>query len=234
MWEKLVMRKTRYLLFVLSVVVFSAVRAQTFDTLRVQGALFATPFDTEPRYVDTLMLVLSEPRAGTAGPIPEIIRKYADLMGVAPTALKDEKIYRFVDHWLGTPYRYGGETKRGIDCSALTRALHTEVSQVLLPRSSRAMYASEMIESFRETDFSKLREGDLLFFRSRGRINHVAVYLCEGKFLSANRSRGVQISDLNDPYWRKRFYSVGRLKDRQDEFPPQQPDENGGSGQGGK
>ena len=38
------------------------------------------------------MLVLSEPRAGTAGPIPEIIRKYADLMGVASTALKDEKI----------------------------------------------------------------------------------------------------------------------------------------------
>lgn len=223
------MKKTRYLLFVLSVVVFSMARAQTFDTLRVQGALFATPFDTEPRYVDTLILVLSEPRAEVPGPIPEIIRKYADLMGVEPTALKDEKIYLFVDNWLGTPYRYGGQTKRGIDCSALTRALHTEVSQVLLPRSSRAMYASEMIRSFRETDFSKLREGDLLFFRSRGRINHVAVYLCDGKFLSANRSRGVQISDLNDPYWRKRFYSVGRLKDRQDESAATGQDTDGAS-----
>ena len=121
--------------------------------------------------------------------MPEIILKYARIMGVDPSELKNEKIYQFVDDWLGTPYRYGGESKRGVDCSALTRALYTFVSEVLLPRSSRAMYASEMVEAFREPDFSALEEGDLLFFRSRGRINHVAVYLCDGKFLSANPIR---------------------------------------------
>ena len=198
--------------FILWAAALLPAQAQVFDTLRVQGALLSSPFDDNPRYIDTLVLALADRPAPARGPVSEIIGKYAQIMGVDPSELKNEKIYQFIDSWLGTPYRYGGESKRGIDCSALTRALYTFTSEVLLPRSSRAMYASDMIEPFREKDISNLREGDLLFFRSRGRINHVAVYLCDGKFLSANRTRGVQISDLNDPYWRKRYYSAGRVK----------------------
>ena len=204
------MKKILCLLWWLAVL--SPARAQVFDTLRVQGALMASPFDPEPRSIDTLIIVLAEDPLSGKEPVPEIILKYARIMGVDPSELKNEKIYQFVDDWLGTPYRYGGESKRGVDCSALTRALYTFVSEVLLPRSSRAMYASEMVEAFREPDFSALEEGDLLFFRSRGRINHVAVYLCDGKFLSANRNGGVQISDLKDAYWRSRYYSAGRVK----------------------
>lgn len=190
--------------------------AQVFDTMRIQGAVLSSPFDKSPQYVDTLVLVLVDvyDMAHLATrPISEVITKYAQIMGVEPTELKNEKIYEFVDDWIGTPYRYGGESKKGVDCSALTRALYNFVTDLLLPRSSREMYSSRMVESFKEKNFSNLREGDLLFFRSRGRINHVAVYLCDGKFLSANRSTGVQISDLNDPYWRKRYYSAGRVKD---------------------
>lgn len=191
-------------------------KAQVFDTMRVQGAVLSSPFDKSPKYVDTLVLVLLDVydlAHLSTRPISEVVAKYARIMGVEPTELKNEKIYEFVDDWIGTPYRYGGESKKGVDCSALTRALYNFVADLLLPRSSREMYSSRMVESFKEKNFSNLREGDLLFFRSRGRINHVAVYLCDGKFLSANRSTGVQISDLNDPYWRKRYYSAGRVKD---------------------
>lgn len=209
-----IMRKFLFSLL-LAAIPFVA-KAQVFDTMRVQGAVLSSPFDKSPKYVDTLVLVLldiHDMARLTTRPISEVITKYAQIMGVEPTELKNEKIYEFVDDWIGTPYRYGGESKKGVDCSALTRALYNFVTDLLLPRSSREMYSSKMVESFKEKDFSNLREGDLLFFRSRGRINHVAVYLCDGKFLSANRSTGVQISDLNDPYWRNRYYSAGRVKD---------------------
>ena len=160
------MKKILCLLWWLAVL--SPARAQVFDTLRVQGALMASPFDPEPRSIDTLIIVLAEDPLSGKEPVPEIILKYARIMGVDPSELKNEKIYQFVDDWLGTPYRYGGESKRGVDCSALTRALYTFVSEVLLPRSSRAMYTSEMVEAFREPDFSALEEGDLLFSAPEG------------------------------------------------------------------
>ena len=208
----------KILLFVLFIAVLPWAGAQELDALRVRGAVFSSPFDESPVYVDSLLLVgqdMYDARYGvpSALPVPEIIVKYAQIMGVDPEKLQHEKIYEFIDQWLGTPYRFGGESKRGIDCSALTRELYTFAASLLLPRSSRQMYDSQLVESFRESDFSNLREGDLLFFRSRGRINHVAVYLCDGKFLSANRTRGVQISDLKNPYWRKRYYAAGRVKD---------------------
>ena len=209
-----IMRKFLFSLLLAAVPLVA--KAQVFDTMRVQGAVMSSPFDNSPKYVDTLVLVLLDVYDMahlSTRPISEVIAKYAHIMGVEPTELKNEKIYEFVDDWIGTPYRYGGESKKGVDCSALTRALYNFVSDLLLPRSSREMYSSRMVESFKEKNFSNLQEGDLLFFRSRGRINHVAVYLCDGKFLSANRSTGVQISDLNDPYWRKRYYSAGRVKD---------------------
>lgn len=89
------MKKILCLLWWLAVL--SPARAQVFDTLRVQGALMASPFDPEPRSIDTLIIVLAEDPLSGKEPVPEIILKYARIMGVDPSELKNEKIYQFVD-----------------------------------------------------------------------------------------------------------------------------------------
>lgn len=168
-----------------------SVSGQVCDSVAVSVAVMESPFDTSPRYVDTIIVYTDEHYADYLFPkiceMPEVVIKYAIMIGVEPEKLRNDKIYQFIDEWFGTPYRYGGSSKKGIDCSALTRELFSRVADVELPRSSAQMYSCDMVEPFKEKDYSKLREGDLLFFRSRGRINHVAVYLCAGKFLSANR-----------------------------------------------
>jgi lipoprotein Spr len=57
-----------------------------------------------------------------------------------------------------------------------------------------------------------LREGDLLFYNTRGGISHVGIYLQNNKFVHAASSGGVMISDIFDPYWMKRFMGVGRVE----------------------
>jgi murein DD-endopeptidase / murein LD-carboxypeptidase len=57
-----------------------------------------------------------------------------------------------------------------------------------------------------------LKEGDLLFYNTRGGISHVGIYLQNNKFVHAASSEGVMISDIFDPYWMKRFMGVGRVE----------------------
>lgn len=187
------------------------------DTTHTKGMILTSPFDIKnAREIDTI-IVYDERYvvfAPDVTPPSELILKYAARMGVAPEALNNEKIYEFIDVWIGTKYRYGGHSKKGIDCSALTRTLHSDVSQVMLPRSSREMYNSPLVEKIEgaKSDISLLKEGDLVFFRRRGYIFHVGVYLGGGKFLSANRSTGVGISSLTTGYWGRYYYAAARIK----------------------
>ena len=186
------------------------------DTVRTRGMILASPFDIKgAREVDTV-IVYDERYVVFAPPVlppSELILKYASKMGVDPSVLNNEKIYEFIDVWIGTRYRYGGNTRRGIDCSALTRTLHKDISQVELPRSSREMYNSPLVKRIEgaKNDISLLKEGDLVFFRRRGYIFHVGVYLGGDKFLSANRSTGVGISSLTKGYWGRYYYAAARL-----------------------
>jgi cell wall-associated NlpC family hydrolase len=104
--------------------------------------------------------------------------------------------------YLGTPYRRGGTSRNGLDCSGLTGAVYGEQG-LDLPRTAA--------EQFREgvaVAESDLRPGDLVFFRDtykRG-ISHVGIYIGDGRFLhAAGRRHGVIVSELSRPYYRLRF-----------------------------
>lgn len=131
--------------------------------------------------------------------------KYAMMMDVDVESLKNLTLLGFIDDWFGTRYRYGGETKRGIDCSALTGALLLAVYGFNMPRTAREQYeATEHISK------DELKEGDLVFFNTRGGVSHVGVYLDNDYFVQAS-SHGVTISNLDDHYYSKRFICGGRV-----------------------
>lgn len=117
-------------------------------------------------------------------------------------------LYSFIEEWYGTPYRMGGTSKSGIDCSAFVRALYEKVYSTGIDRTSRDQFAA----SIRLKDKEELQEGDLVFFKIKTRrISHVGVYLANGKFVHASSSRGVVISDLNDSYWVRYYAGGGRI-----------------------
>ena len=133
--------------------------------------------------------------------------KYAVLLNTPAEEVKNKKMFEFIDDWYGTPYRLGGSNKKGIDCSAFTQFLFTAVYGLSIPRTAREQY--NLTSRISRT---QLKEGDLIFFNTRGGISHVGVYLQNNKFVHASTSGGVMISDIFDEYWARKFVGVGRLK----------------------
>ena len=136
--------------------------------------------------------------------------RYAVLLSTPAEEVKNKKMFEFIDDWYGTPYRLGGTTKKGVDCSAFSQFLFASVYGLSIPRTAREQY--NLTSRISRT---QLNEGDLIFFNTRGGISHVGVYLQNNKFVHASTSGGVMISDIFDEYWAKKFVGVGRLKDRE-------------------
>lgn len=113
-----------------------------------------------------------------------------------------------ITYWLGTPYLYGGSTKKGVDCSGLVCAIYQKVYLVKLPRTSAEQFLTAAPISEKE-----VREGDLVFFRIGGsHVSHVGIYLKDQQFLHASSSKGVIISNLLESYYKKQLAGYGRIK----------------------
>src|SRR6195952_1287867 len=130
----------------------------------------------------------------------------SQIMGVALSATSNMKLFHFVYDWIGTPYRFGGSSKNGIDCSAFTKELYSEVFNLDIRRNSRDIFS--MVSPVSKDD---LKEGDLVFFKIHSRrISHIGIYLGNNRFAHAS-SKGVAISSLDDAYYSRYFYRGGRL-----------------------
>ena len=130
----------------------------------------------------------------------------SQIMGVALSATSNMKLFHFVYDWVGTPYRFGGSSKRGIDCSAFTKELYSEVFNLDIKRNSRDIFS--MVSPVGKDE---LKEGDLVFFKIHSRrISHIGIYLGNNRFAHAS-SKGVAISSLDDAYYSRYFYKGGRL-----------------------
>ncbi len=136
-----------------------------------------------------------------------IQNKYAELLGVPKSEIKNVRLYSFVENWTGTPYKYGGMTKHGVDCSGFCNVLYIEVYHKKLPRTTR-----DLAKQLNKVKKSKLQEGNLVFFNIKGKKNsHVGVYLKNNRFVHASTSKGVIISSLENPYYKKAFNKGGKL-----------------------
>ena len=106
---------------------------------------------------------------------------------------------------LGTPYKWGGNTRRGFDCSGLVKYVHKEALGVNVPRT-----AAKQRDSSSTVSYSQLQPGDLLFFKTGRRTNHVGVYIGNRKFIHApSRGKRVSVASMNSSYWRKNFVKFG-------------------------
>jgi cell wall-associated NlpC family hydrolase len=121
----------------------------------------------------------------------------------------DSRLLEIARSYIGTPYRYGGMSESGFDCSGFVCHVYKSVG-VKLPRTSKAQS-----QSVHKIGREELMPGDLLFFDTsgRGEINHSGIYLGDGRFIhsSSGKRRGVVISDLNSAFYSKAFRWGGRV-----------------------
>lgn len=136
-----------------------------------------------------------------------------DKVGIKPNkGSLIESLYKEAVDWLKTPYRYGGNSKKGIDCSAFTGAIYSNVYGVKLNRSSKAISAKDV----NEVNQDQLQPGDLVFFatsRRKSGVSHVGIYLGNRFFVHASSQKGVTISSLDEPFYKRTYVKGGQVKD---------------------
>jgi probable lipoprotein NlpC len=140
-------------------------------------------------------------------PEQSVAERYSEIMAVDKGSIQNGRLYAFIDIWMGTPYRFGGQDRDGVDCSGLTQLLEQQVYGLNIPRST-----GEQIGVIKRKYEEELNEGDLVFFDYDGKkFSHVGVYLQNGYYVHASSSKGVTISKLRDPYTYKYFSRCGSI-----------------------
>ncbi|WP_226906521.1 NlpC/P60 family protein [Serratia fonticola] len=117
-----------------------------------------------------------------------------------------KKILSHYDRWEGVRYKFGGNSRKGIDCSAYMQRVFQDEFAVSLPRST-----SEQMKLGSRVAKSELNTGDLVFFKTSPRQRHVGVYIGEGEFIHASTSMGVTVSSLDNQYWGERYELARRI-----------------------
>jgi len=118
---------------------------------------------------------------------------------------KDD-LQSIIEPWLGTPYRFGGSSRSGTDCSGFVMQVFKKWKNIALPHSTRQSW--KMGKSVRS---GSLQRGDVVFFGNFWNVNHNGIYLGNNQFVHASSSRGVMISDLFDEgYWEARYKGARR------------------------
>ena len=138
-------------------------------------------------------------------------KELSRLYGVRLTPNDNIFLYNEGARWLGVPHRMGGLTKKGVDCSGLVCNIYKNVYHLSLERTVIGMYK----KNCRKISRNKLKPGDLVFFNTatkRKSISHVGIYLKKNTFIHATTASGVRLSELNEPYYKKRWIKGGRVK----------------------
>lgn len=108
--------------------------------------------------------------------------------------------------WKGTPNRYGGNSLEAVDCSALVQSIYRDAFNVRVPRSTRGqMHAGYQVTK------SATKEGDIVLFKTGYDTRHSGIYLENGNFIHSSSKKGVTISSLHNPYWKRTYAQTRRV-----------------------
>jgi probable lipoprotein NlpC len=133
-------------------------------------------------------------------PVPVVVEESKDTHWVS------KALHKEYDKWCETPYLYGGNTLQGTDCSSLVQKVYLDAFGVTLPRTSE-----EQAKIGYKVSRKTAKEGDLVFFKINSKTRHSGIMIDKGKFLHASTHKGVIISSLYDPYWRRVYVQTRRV-----------------------
>jgi cell wall-associated NlpC family hydrolase len=151
-----------------------------------------------------------------AGDVSRLLATYDLTQGVpaqsaSPAEGRVQQVLKAAMGLIGTPYRWGGSSTEGFDCSGLVGYVFRSALGIELPRVSREMASKTDAELIR--DRSLLNPGDLVFFGLRGRVNQVGIYVGDGQFLHApSRGKDVRVDRMDSGYWGNRFVQARRVE----------------------
>ncbi len=126
----------------------------------------------------------------------------------SPAEYVKRKLQTEMKEYLGVPYRMGGSSFKGMDCSGFSRTIYADVFGITLPHNSAEQFSDPKLHSVNE---NKLKTGDLIFFSKRKRINHVGIYLGNRRFMHATNGSGITISNLDNRHWKSLVAGTKRL-----------------------
>lgn len=158
--------------------------------------------------LDDLEEIENEPRTpdssldqGEEEPTPHFLGKWDD-------SKERDLMVKISKGFLGAPYRFGGMSLRGLDCSAFVKRIYS-IFDINLPRTAR-----EQSQVGQKVSRTELVVGDLVFFNTRRYISHVGIYIGNNEFVhaSSGHAREVRVDSLDQPYYNKRFVKAVRLK----------------------
>lgn len=132
-----------------------------------------------------------------------------DVPGYDYTTMREKMLMEIIKY-LGTPYKYGGNTKDGMDCSAFTQIIFKDVFNLPLERSARLQYTQGSVIDKGE----ELKVGDLVFFNTRKRVKpgHVGIYIGDNLFAHASTKKGVTITALDYDYYARTYMGARRFE----------------------
>ncbi|MDF1549381.1 MAG: NlpC/P60 family protein [Bacteroidales bacterium] len=163
--------------------------------------------------IQLLLIIISGIALSSCGRTHKIAEKdfyaiYSQKLGVKLEGKEDKTLIKSVAAWKGVPYKYGGQSKSGTDCSGFVGQVYNEAYNKKLHRSSK-----DMVKDVRFISKRKLETGDLVFFKIKSRkVSHVGIYIADNKFIHATTRRGVMVNDLDDSYYKEYFYKAGRVR----------------------
>jgi len=166
-------------------------------------------YTTNSTAVRSTKHVSSKPQHRTR-PSKQSLSTLPSLPVAAMSAKQSSDVLSRAVNVLGTPYRWGGSSpSKGFDCSGLVKYAFNDIDEVDLPRTSNAMAQGHGLK----VDRNDLKPGDLIFFNIKSRrVNHVAIYLGNDRFIHAPRTgKRVSIDTLSKPYWRSRYVVAKRV-----------------------
>ncbi|MUI53090.1 C40 family peptidase [Aliivibrio fischeri] len=156
------------------------------------------------RHLFAIFTVVGLLGCSSTPPVAELTKQ--EITTQHPQLSSSDAYQDYFYQWQGVPYKYGGTSKNGVDCSAFTQNAFDVLHRLSLPRTTEYQATSGT-----QIALANAKKGDLIFFKTSVKVRHVGVYIGNREFMHASTSKGVIISSLDNPYWKKAFWQVRRV-----------------------